>query len=153
MKILMVCLGNICRSPLADGLLRKKIKEQNLNAEVDSAGTGGWHVGEAPDQRMQETAKKNHLDISMLRGMQFHQDHFDQFDKIYVMDQSNRENVLKLARNQQDKEKVEMILNEITPLSDAEVPDPYFGGDAGFRHVYELLDQATDKIIEKHLSK
>lgn len=151
MKILMVCLGNICRSPLADGLMRKKIAELELKAEVDSAGTGDWHVGEAPDPRMIETAKSNGLDISTLKGRQFQSSDFDQFDRIYVMDRSNYQNVVKLAQSDDHKQKVELILNELTPGSNAEVPDPYFGGDAGFKHVFDLLDNATDQIIQKHL--
>lgn len=149
MKILMVCLGNICRSPLADGLLRKKIEDLGLNAQVDSAGTSGHHDGEAPDSRMQKTALEFGLDISDLRSRKFIQTDFDQFDLIYVMDQSNRSNVLSLARNSEDEAKVKMILNEIQPGSDSEVPDPYFGGQQGFYHVYELLDEATDIIVEK----
>ena len=148
-KILMVCLGNICRSPMADGLLRKKVKENNLSVEVDSAGTGDWHVGEAPDPRMRETAKKFGTPIDELRGRQFKVSDFDKFDLIYVMDKSNYQNVLKLARNDEDKSKVDMILNEITPGENAEVPDPYFGGDQGFIDVYNMLDKATDNIIEK----
>lgn len=148
-KILMVCLGNICRSPMADGLLRKKVKENNLEVEVDSAGTGGWHVGEAPDQRMRETAKKFGTPIDELRGRQFEVSDYDNFDLIYVMDQSNYDNVISLARNDEDKAKVKMILNEINPGENAEVPDPYFGGDQGFIDVYNMLDQATDIIIDK----
>lgn len=151
MKILMVCLGNICRSPLADGLMRNKIKKLNLSAEVDSAGTGDWHVGQAPDKRMQKTAKDHQIDISQLRGRQFHPNDFETFDKIYVMDQSNYNNVTKLAKNDTQLNKVDFILNEISPGSNAEVPDPYFGGDEGFKEVYRLLDQATDQIIEKYL--
>lgn len=148
-KVLMVCLGNICRSPMADGLLRKKVKENNLPVFVDSAGTGGWHVGEAPDERMRATAKRFDVPIDELRGRQFSRTDFDQFDWIYVMDHSNRDNVLQLARNSEDKEKVELILNESMPDSDAEVPDPYFGGEQGFTAVFKLLDDATDAIIEK----
>lgn len=148
MKILMVCLGNICRSPLADGLLRQKVIENNLKVEVDSAGTSAFHVGDAPDHRMTETAKKRGTDISFLRARQFKSNDFQEFDLIYVMDQSNLKNVLALAQNEIDKKKVKLILNEISN-SDAEVPDPYFGGQSGFEHVYDLLDEATEVIIEK----
>lgn len=149
MKILMVCLGNICRSPLADGLLRKKVAEQQLDVTVDSAGTSGYHVGEAPDARMIATSKKRGTSIDFLRARMFTHLDFDQFDVIYVMDQSNLQNVLKLAENEAQKAKVRLILNELEPDSHAEVPDPYFGGSAGFEHVYDLLDKATDNIIEK----
>lgn len=149
MKIIMVCLGNICRSPLADGLLRKKVENIGIDVEVDSAGTSGHHNGEAPDERMQKTAMEFGLDISHLQSRKFIQADFDRFDLIYVMDKSNLSNVLALARNEKDKSKVKLILNEIQPDSDSEVPDPYFGGQQGFYNVYELLDSATDVILEK----
>jgi len=148
MKILMVCLGNICRSPLADGLLRQKVSENKLKIEVDSAGTSAYHAGDAPDHRMTATAKNRGTDISFLRARQFESKDFQAFDLIYVMDKSNLKNVLALAQNEEDKKKVKLILNEISN-SDAEVPDPYFGGQSGFEQVYDLLDEATEKIIEK----
>ena len=144
----MVCLGNICRSPLADGLLRQKVSENNLAVDVDSAGTSAFHVGDAPDQRMTATAKNRGTDISFLRARQFKAKDFQEFDLIYVMDQSNLKNVLSLAKEKEDFKKVKLILNEISN-SDAEVPDPYFGVQAGFEHVYDLLDEATEIIIEK----
>lgn len=153
MKILMVCLGNICRSPLADGLLRRKVSENQLDVEVDSAGTSNHHRGEAPDMRMQATAKKNGTDLSFLRARQFVKSDFQDFDLIYVMDKSNLQNVLALASSEQDRQKVNLILNEIHPNSNAEVPDPYFGGQAGFDHVYALLDEATDKIVNNIKNK
>lgn len=148
-RILFVCLGNICRSPLADGILRRKVKEQALNIEVDSAGTAAYHIGKPPDTRMIATAKSRGTDISFLSARQFQQKDFDLFDVIYVMDQSNLQNVNNLARNSADKEKVKLMLNETFPNEDMEVPDPYYGGQAGFEQVYDLLDAATDKIIEK----
>ncbi|MGM0480209.1 MAG: low molecular weight protein-tyrosine-phosphatase [Bacteroidota bacterium] len=149
MKILMVCLGNICRSPLADGLMRKKVVDHDLPVEVDSAGTGDWHVGEAPDPRMRETAQSKGLSIDELRGRQFNVEDFDRFDRIFVMDLSNRENVLKLARNDEDAAKVDLLLNLSHPGEDMEVPDPYFGGDEGFQHVYQLVDDATDQLVNE----
>ncbi len=149
MKVLMVCLGNICRSPLADGLMRKKVVDHGLPVEVDSAGTGDWHVGEAPDPRMRETAKSKGLSIDGLRGRQFTMEDFDRFDRIFVMDLSNRENVLKLARDENDEAKVDLLLNLSHPGEDMEVPDPYFGGDEGFQHVYQLVDDATDQLINE----
>jgi protein-tyrosine phosphatase len=149
MKILFVCLGNICRSPLADGLLRKKVKEQNFDVVVDSAGTANYHVGDAPDSRMIATAKKFGTDISFLRGRQFTKKDFFDFDLIYVMDKSNYSNVIKLASNETDKAKVNLLLNELSPNSNSEVPDPYYGSQQDFDYVYELLDRATDKFIEK----
>ena len=149
MKILMVCLGNICRSPLADGLLRKKVKDHSLAVEVDSAGTGDWHLGDPPDDRMRATAKANGLSIDELRGRQFEVADFDRFDQIYVMDQSNYKNVVALARNEEDKEKVDLLLNLSNPNKNLEVPDPYFGGDEGFQQVFNMVDEATDRLIEQ----
>ncbi len=143
----MVCLGNICRSPLAEGLLREKVK--NLDVTVDSAGTSAYHVDEAPDPRSIQTGRKYGINISDLRGRQFTVADFDNFDKIYIMDESNYNNVVALARNEQDKAKVEFILNEVTPNSNSSVPDPYFGGDKGFDDMYTMLDKATDSIVEK----
>ncbi len=145
----MVCLGNICRSPLADGLLRRKVAENKLDVTVDSAGTSGYHAGDAPDERMVATSKRRGTSIEDLRSRMFTHLDFDHFDVIYVMDKSNLENVLKLAENDAQKAKVRLILNELEPDSHAEVPDPYFGGAEGFEHVYDLLDEATDVIIEK----
>ncbi|HAD97194.1 MAG TPA: protein-tyrosine-phosphatase [Cryomorphaceae bacterium] len=147
MKILMVCLGNICRSPLAEGILREKLKD--TDAEVDSAGTSSYHVDEAPDPRAIKIGRKYGVNISDLRGRQFTVSDFDRFDRIYVMDESNYANVVELARNEADKNKVDFLLNELEPSSNREVPDPYFGGDQGFENVYRLLDQATDEITKK----
>lgn len=147
-RILFVCLGNICRSPMAEGIFRHKIQTRNLNIETDSAGTGDWHVGDPPDARMQETAKAHGVDISDLRGRQFSATDFDRFDQIFVMDESNRDNVLKLARNDEDRAKVKMMLNTIYPGEDRSVPDPYFGGQQGFEHVYDLLDRASDAVLQ-----
>lgn len=151
MKILFVCLGNICRSPLADGILRRKVKEQNLNVVVDSAGTNGYHIGEKPDPRMIITAKNRGTEISFLSARQFSKSDFEEFDLIFVMDKENYKNVIQLANNENNKTKVRFVLNEITPNENLEVPDPYYGGQEGFDHVYNLLDEATDRIIENYL--
>lgn len=149
MKILMVCLGNICRSPIADGLLRKKVKEYRLVAEVDSAGTSAHHVGNKPDERMRKTADNFGTPIDFLRARQFTVEDFEAFDIIYAMDQSNYNNITALARNETDKSKVKLFLNELYPNENRAVPDPYFGGEQGFIDVYKMVDAATDKIIEK----
>lgn len=149
MKILMVCLGNICRSPLADGLLRKKVAEKGLTIEVDSAGTAAYHVGNPPDKRMQATAASMGCPIDMLRARQFVTEDYDRFDRIFVMDQSNRTNVLSLARSAADETKVELLLNLSHPNQDLEVPDPYYGGEQGFKDVYQLVDEATDVLINE----
>ena len=150
MKILMVCLGNICRSPLADGLMRKKVQENKLDVYVDSAGTANYHVGGAPDERMTQTARRKGVDISKLKARQFVVSDFDAFDIIYVMDKSNYQNVIDLARNENDIVKVKLILDELGyAASIQEVPDPYYGGQDGFEHVFDLLDQSTDIILNK----
>jgi len=151
MNILMVCLGNICRSPLAHGLLRKKIKINNINASVDSAGTSSYHIGEPPDYRMIMTAKVNNISIEDLKARQFSTKDFHDFDLIYVMDKDNYDNVILLAENKEQKEKVKMILNEINQGMNHNVPDPYYGGDHGFEEVFSMLDQATDVIINNLL--
>jgi len=146
-KILMVCLGNICRSPLAEGILRSKIDSDEII--VESAGTGGWHVGELPDSRSIEVAQNHKIDITYQRCRKFTYADFENFDLIYVMDRSNLADVLSLARNEQDKQKVELILNELQPGENLDVPDPYYGGDRGFENVYQMLDDACEIISNK----
>lgn len=147
MKILMVCLGNICRSPLADGLLKAKVEKEGLDVFIDSAGTAGYHVGEAPDSRMRATARSFGVSIDDLQARQFTVQDFEDFDLIYAMDSSNYNNMIKLAKSEEDKAKVKLILNESHPGMNLAVPDPYYGGDRGFTDVYELLDEATDVIM------
>lgn len=147
MRILMVCLGNICRSPLAHGILREK---SNGGIEVDSAGTSSWHAGEPPDPRTIAVAKKRGVRLSDLRARPFEPADFDRFDKIFVMDRNNLEDVLAMARNEDDRAKVDLLLNQLSPGSDAEVPDPYFGGDRGFEEVFELVEKACDSILKNH---
>lgn len=149
MRILMVCLGNICRSPLAEGILRKKAEEHALPLKIDSAGTSNFHIGENPDIRTIKNALKNGVDVSMLVARQFKKQDFEEFDIIYTMDQSNYTNVIALAEHDAHINKVRMILNELYPEKNMPVPDPYFGGKEGFQHVFELLDAACNKIIEK----
>ncbi|WP_298395911.1 low molecular weight protein-tyrosine-phosphatase [Flavobacterium sp.] len=150
-KILMVCLGNICRSPLAEGLLAAKLPKDKFL--VDSAGTGHWHVGKQPDERSIATAKKNGLDISQQRGKHFTPKFFEEFDYIYVMDGANYDDVLFLAKNEQDKNKVQLILDELFPGDKVDVPDPYYGLQNGFDMVYEMLDEATDSLAKKLIAK
>lgn len=147
-SILMVCLGNICRSPLAEGLLQDKIEKHNLDVKVDSAGTSGHHSGEKPDARMISTAKNKGLDISYIKSRQFKISDFQNFDMIFVMDNSNYKNIISLTNDLEEQKKVQRILDLVnSPIT--EVPDPYFGGNAGFENVYNLLDEATDIIINK----
>ncbi|WP_091164624.1 low molecular weight protein-tyrosine-phosphatase [Flavobacterium sinopsychrotolerans] len=150
-KILMVCLGNICRSPLAEGILAAKLPKNKFT--VDSAGTGSWHIGHSPDERSIAVAKKNKISISNQKGRQFTTTDFDAFDYIYVMDNSNYEDVIQLAKNQQQKEKVQLILNELFPNEKVDVPDPYFGLPNGFEIVYNMLDEVCEIIAKKIIAK
>jgi protein-tyrosine phosphatase len=145
----MVCLGNICRSPMADGLLRNKINEKSLPWQVDSAGTADYHVGEAPDKRMQATALKYGVDISSLRARQFKQEDFDTFDLIYAMDQNNYNAMHALARTTHDRKKIRLILDELSEIADKNVPDPYYGSTQDFIDVFLLLDRACDQLIQR----
>jgi protein-tyrosine phosphatase len=151
-KILMVCLGNICRSPLAEGILASKLPENKF--KVDSAGTGSWHIGNAPDERSIITAKKNGILISNQKCRQITTNDFDYFDYIYVMDNTNYNDVLQLSENQEHRKKVQLILNELFPNENVDVPDPYYGLQNGFDSVYQMLNEACDliakKLIEKH---
>ena len=149
-KILMVCLGNICRSPLAEGILKSKVFD--FKTTVDSAGTGGYHIGEKPDMRSIKIAKKNNIDITDQSARKFEIEDFDKFDFIYAMDNSNYEDIIGLARNENDKLKVKLILNEVFPDENLDVPDPYSGGDYGFKNVYKMLDEACE-IIAKKINK
>ncbi len=149
MKVLMVCLGNICRSPLAQGILEKKVAENGLNVMVDSAATSDYHVGDKPDPRSISKAAEYNIDLTTQRGRQIEKSDFQEFDKIFVMDTSNYSNTVALTNELEEIEKVEMILNLINPGSNQSVPDPYFGGEEGFENVYRLLDAACDVIIEQ----
>ncbi|WP_304036798.1 low molecular weight protein-tyrosine-phosphatase [Mesonia mobilis] len=146
-KVLMVCLGNICRSPLAEGLLKSKVNPEEVF--VDSAGTSNYHIGDAPDPRSVSVAHKYGVDITGQLGRQFKIKDFDTFDHIYVMDNSNYRNVVALARDEKDEQKVSLILDKIFPEEDAAVPDPYQGGYQGFENVYNMLDEATTIIAEE----
>lgn len=146
-RILMVCLGNICRSPLAEGILKSKLNPALF--EVDSAGTGHWHVGNSPDSRSIKVAKKHDIDISKQKGRQFSKRDFDDFDIIYVMDTENKKNVLELAPNEEEKKKVKLILNELFENENVDVPDPYYGEETDFEHVFKLLDEASEIISSR----
>ncbi|TRZ41058.1 low molecular weight protein-tyrosine-phosphatase [Robertkochia solimangrovi] len=146
-RILMVCLGNICRSPLAEGILKSKVDPNEIT--VDSAATSNYHIGSTPDPRSISTAILHNIDISDQRGRQFQVSDFDHFDKIYVMDNSNYRNVKALARDRKDIEKIDLILNTIFPGQDRDVPDPYYGGEDGFEKVYKMLDEACSNIASE----
>ena len=143
----MVCLGNICRSPLAQGILESKVSSEDVF--VDSAGTSGFHQGNLPDSRSIAIARKYGLDITNQKSRKFQVSDFDEFDLIYAMDESNLSNILELARNEIDIKKVQLILNEIDSSSIKNVPDPYYGGDDGFKNVYLMLEKACTIIANK----
>jgi len=145
-KIMMVCLGNICRSPLAEGILRHKVEQRQLAVEVKSSGTSNYHIGESADERMKAIARRHGVDISKHRASQFTVPDFDRFDRVYVMDGQNYRNVIRLARNDADRVKVQLIMNEVDPASDFDVPDPYYSGDDGFELVFRMLDEACEII-------
>ena len=145
----MVCLGNICRSPLAEGILQAKLNNKGFDIKVDSAGTGGWHVGQGPDHRAVAIANKYGIDISQQQARQFSSNDFEDFDIIYAMDGSNLSDIVSLANSNEDIGKVRLILNEINPEENRPVPDPYYGGGDGFEKVYQLLDEACEMITKK----
>jgi len=145
----MVCLGNICRSPLAHGILKNKAKEENIDIVVDSAGTSTFHIGLSPDVRSINIASKYNIDISEQRAREFTREDFNDFDIIYAMDSSNYNHIIQMAWDKNEMNKVKLILNEIYFNENKDVPDPYTGGDEGFKDVYLMLDNACDKIINK----
>jgi protein-tyrosine phosphatase len=146
MKILMVCLGNICRSPLAEGILAHKTKQ--LDVEVDSAGTAAYHIGEFPDKRSIEIADKFNINLKNQRARQFSRADFDEFDIIYAMDTNNLAHLISLAETEKERNKIKLILNEINPNAYESVPDPYYDGESGFQNVYNMLNEACDKIVQ-----
>ncbi len=143
----MVCLGNICRSPLAEGILASKLSSDHFT--VDSAGTGNYHIGKKPDSRSIQVAQLNGIDISKQKARQFTAQDFDDYDYIFAMDGSNLQNILALAPNLKAKEKVTLILNELFENENVDVPDPYFGLENGFEIVYNMLDEACEVIAKK----
>lgn len=149
MKILMVCLGNICRSPIAEGILRKKISENLLGWTVDSCGTANYHVGMPPDDRMIKEGKENNIDISNLRARQFIKKDLDNFDVIYVMDESNYIHLQKLYGEETNFNKVQILLKEDPSSKLINVPDPYYGDSQDFKEVFNLLNKHLDLVISK----
>ncbi len=149
MRILMVCLGNICRSPMAHGILRDIAKKEGLHIEVDSAGTSAFHSDEPADRRAQATMAAHHIPINDLRSRQVETADFYKFDLLFAMDTSNYRNLLQMAPTEEDKEKVKLILNEAYPHENKSVPDPYYGVEDGFEQVYEMLDLACHQFVER----
>ncbi len=151
MKVLMVCLGNICRSPLAEGILQHKANKHGLDWQIESAGTGAWHVGQAPDPRSQKVAKAHGIDISNQRAQQFSPYHLEIFDKIFAMDSSNYQDIIRHAKTESEKQKVELIMNMVQPGMNKAVPDPYWD-DSLYETVYQMIDEACDQIIKLHVN-
>lgn len=150
MKILMVCLGNICRSPLAEGILQKKAAERGLDWQVESAGTNGYHTGETPHRLSQKVAALHGIDISGQRARDFVPEDFDRFDKIYAMAGDVIDEIKYIARNRFDASKIALIMDEMEPGKNLDVPDPWYGAEPGYHEVYDMLDKAAEAIIEKY---
>ena len=143
----MVCLGNICRSPLAEGILKNKVK--HLDITIDSAGTAGYHIGKPPDIRSLEIARKHNINLAEQRARQFNRQDFDNFDVIYAMDLNNYSHLIALSENQNEREKIKLILDEIYPNLKKSVPDPYYDEEEGFQKIYTILEKACNKIASK----
>ena len=147
----MVCLGNICRSPLAEGILQKKAKELGLNWKVDSAGTNGYHNGEAPHRLSQKVARIHGIDISAQRSRKFSISDFDEFDKIYVMAGDVFDDLRRLSGKKFQPEKIDYLMNEVYPGENRDIPDPWYGGEEGYHEVFEMMERACDALVEKHV--
>ncbi len=152
MRILMVCLGNICRSPLAEGILLNRIEKYNLDWKVDSAGTSSYHAGSLPDPRSITIAEKNGIDITYQRSRHFTVEDFDKFDLILTMDSSNYQNVKKLATNTTDINKIDLIMNYANPGRNIKVPDPYWG-ELGFEKVFGMLEKAVEGMLKRYVEE
>jgi protein-tyrosine phosphatase len=152
MKILMVCLGNICRSPLAEGILRQKAQDNGLHWTIDSAGTNGYHTGEAPHHLSQKVAKVNGIDISNQVSRKFSAADFDRYDMIYVMADDVLRDVKKLGGNKYQEDKVKFFLEELEPGEKADVPDPWYGDEDGYIDVYRLIEKTCDAIVQHALT-
>lgn len=145
----MVCLGNICRSPIAQGILEDLVKAKKLDWQIDSAGTSGWHSGEAPDHRAIKEALKHGIDIRTQKSRKFYGFDFEEYDMIYAMDKSNYHDILRAAREESEKAKVKLIMDETLDRKGMEVPDPYYD-DKGFQVVFQMLKDACEQIIINH---
>ena len=150
MKVLFVCLGNICRSPLAEGILRQKIQAAGLDWEVDSAGTNGYHTGEAPHHLSQKVARLGGIDISRQRARQFTPADFQRFDKIYALAGDVVDDIRRISGKKFDPAKIDLLMNEVHPGQDADVPDPFYGPEPGYQEVFKMISAAADKIVAKY---
>src|SRR5258706_5549974 len=150
MKILMVCLGNICRSPLAEGILQDKAFKAGLTWSVESAGTNSYHIGEPPHPLSQKVARINGIDISKQRARRFVANDFEIYDKIYALAEDVMDDIRLIAGKKFDASKIDLLMNELYPGKNMDVPDPYYGPEAGYHQSYKLIDEACSKIIEKY---
>lgn len=153
MKILMVCLGNICRSPLAEGILQDKAFRAGLSWSVESAGTNGYHTGEAPHPLSRKVALLNGIDISAQRSRRFLADDYRVYDRIYAMAGDVMDDIRRIAKTQYDPDKTDLLLNELYPGRNQDVPDPWYGPEPGYHEVYRLIEKACDAIIDKYGNK
>jgi len=149
MKILMVCLGNICRSPLAEGILQDKVSKAGLDWIVDSAGTNGYHTGEPPHHLSIKVALQNGIDISKQRSRKFVAEDFERYDKIYAMACDVMDDMKKIAKNKFDANKTDLLLNELFPQQNLEVPDPWYGPEKGYHEAFELIDKVCEAIVKR----
>jgi protein-tyrosine phosphatase len=152
MKILMVCLGNICRSPLAEGILQNKAFKAGLNWSIESAGTNSYHIGDPPHHLSQKVAKLNGIEICDQRARRFVAEDFDRYDKIYALADDVMNDIRHIAKKKFDGTKADLLMNELYPGRDMDVPDPYYGGESGYHEVYAMLDKVSDAIIQKYSS-
>lgn len=150
-RILFVCLGNICRSPAAEGVFRARAEQAGLltQLEIDSAGTGDWHVGHAPDERMQRAAQRRGYPLDALRARQVTPQDLDDFDLIFAMDEQNLSHLKAMALTDEAADKIQLFLSLAPELAEHEVPDPYYGGPDGFDHVLDLIEVASDALLKR----
>jgi protein-tyrosine phosphatase len=149
MKILMVCLGNICRSPLAEGILQEKAFKAGLNWSVESAGTDTYHVGEPPHPLSQKVARMNGIDICNQRARRFVAEDFDRYDKIYALAKEVVHEIRRIAKNKFNESKIDLLMNELYPGKNLDVRDPWSGPEAGYHEAFELIDKACEAIVAK----
>ncbi len=150
-SVLFVCMGNICRSPTAEGVFRHVVRQAGLqdNIKIDSAGTHAYHVGEAPDRRSQSKARENGVDISAQRARKVAQEDFDRFDYIIAMDRSNYSDLMRLAKKPEQQQKISLFMDYAKDWNNTEVPDPYYGGSNGFQQVFDMIMSASQGLLKQ----
>ena len=149
----MVCLGNICRSPLAEGILKQKVRKAGLPWTIESAGTNGYHIGEPPHHLSQKVAKLNGIDICDQRARRFTADDFQRYDKIYAMSSDVIDEMKWIAKNKFDRSKVELLMNELKPGKNQDVPDPWYGPEPGYHQVFKMIDEACDAMLKRYIHR